>query len=203
MAGIWTLFNIFLSFAGKSGKEYAPFWIGILSYIVLQAFLYKPMRAYVFGHELTHALAGILSGAKIKKFRVGKESGSVVLSKNNIWITLSPYFIPIYTFIVILVYLIIGWFRDAHLYYSYFLFFMGFTIAFHLALTIYIMRIGQSDLKVYGLFFSYVVILSVNILVFDILTVIAFPKEIDLAALIKITYDNILEIYNFIFQFFN
>jgi hypothetical protein len=202
LSSAYTLFRAFISFAGRAQSKYSAFWIGILCYAIFHIVMYKPLRTYVFGHELTHAIAGILSGAKIKKFKVGKNSGSVVLNKDNIWITLSPYFIPIYTVIVIFIYFFIGWWTDLSLYYSYFLFFIGWTIAFHIALTIYILKIGQSDLKVYGVFFSYIFILIIMILVFDILLSIIFPQEIHFKTLIHQTLRNTTSLYVYIYKIF-
>ena len=199
-AAAYALISAFLSFAGTSGSEYMPFWVGVFCYLVFQIAFYKPMRTYVFGHELTHAFAGVLSGAKIKKFKVGKESGHVVLTKDNIWITLAPYFFPIYTFAVIVIYLMLGWVTDIGALYSYYLFVIGFSIAFHIALTIYILGIGQSDLKVYGVFFSYAVIFTVNIAVFAFLMVLAFPQEINVKELFSVMYDNICVIYAAIYS---
>lgn len=200
IAASYTLLSAFLSFAGTSGKEYVPFWIGVFCYIVFQIVFYKPMRTYVFGHELTHAFAGILSGAKIKKFKVGKESGHVVMTKDNIWITLAPYFFPIYTFAVIIIYLMLGWVIDIIPLYPYYLFLMGLSISFHIALTIYILGIGQSDLKVYGVFFSYILIIIINIIVFTLLMALAFPQEIDVAVLFKEMYGNIKGAYQFTYD---
>lgn len=199
LAGAYTLIKSFLSFAAVGGNEYVPFWVGILCYIIFQIAFYKPMKTYVFGHELSHAIAGLLSGAKIKKFKVGKESGSVVLTKDNIWITLAPYIFPIYTFIIVILYIMSGWFADIRQFYGYFLFFVGFSIAFHIALTIYILSIEQPDLKVYGVFFSYVIILAVNIIVFTLLMVLSFPKEIKALEVFNQMYQNILNSYKFIF----
>ncbi len=154
----YTLIKSFLYFTVSSGNRYIPFWIGILCYVVFQVILYRPIKTYVFGHELSHAIAGILSGAKIKKFNVGKESGSIVLTKDNIWITLAPYFFPIYTFALIIIYIFLSWFINKKQIYGYFLFLVGFSIAFHIALTIYILSIEQSDLRIYGTFFSYITI---------------------------------------------
>lgn len=199
IAAGYTLLKVFLSFAGTGGKEYMPFWIGILFYIVFQVAFYKPMRTYVFGHELSHALAGILSGAKIKKFKVGKNSGSVVLNKDNIWITLAPYFFPIYTFIIIVIYLLMGWFINIRELYSYFLFFIGVSIAFHIALTVYILKIEQPDIKVYGKFFSYTMIFAINIIVFSLLMLLAFPYEINANVYFMEMKENIVQIYIFIY----
>jgi hypothetical protein len=199
VCGLSLLINI-LSFAGIKNYTHAPFWAGGLCYLVFQALFYRPMLVYVFGHELTHALAGILSGAKIKKFKVNKNSGLVVLNKDNIWITLSPYFFPLYSFIVILIYFSLGWVIDILQIYSYFIFFLGFTIAFHIALTVFIIRIGQPDLKVYGIFFSLIVILSANILTFSLLMILAFPREINAATLFSNYYESILGFYKPIFN---
>ncbi|MDR0486015.1 MAG: hypothetical protein LBH29_04740 [Elusimicrobiota bacterium] len=185
---LYILIKTILSFAGIQNYKYAPFWAGILCYGVFQVLFYKPFRLYIFGHELTHAIAGILSGASIKNFRVGKRSGSVVLDKDNIWITLSPYFIPLYSFAVLCLYFAAGYFLDISLIYSYFLFFLGFTVAFHFALTVFVIKIGQPDLKVYGLFFSLIIILAVNAAVFSILLVLAFPREINASLLFSNYY---------------
>ncbi|MDR3256077.1 MAG: hypothetical protein LBT18_00205 [Endomicrobium sp.] len=189
----------FLYFTAFVGNKYIPFWIGILSYIIFQVVLYKPIRTYVFGHELSHAIAGILSGAKIKKFNVGQESGKVVLTKDNIWITLAPYFFPIYTFAIIVIYIFLGWFLDITQFYEYFLFLVGFSIAFHVALTIYILSIEQPDLKVYGAFFSYVVIFAVNIVVFTLLAALAFPDGINVKKIFFQMFENMADVYKFIY----
>jgi len=199
-AAAYTLIGTFLDFTGKSAGAYMPFWAGVLCYIIFQIAFYKPMRTYVFGHELTHAFAGILSGARIKKFKAGAESGHVVLTKDNIWITLAPYFFPIYTFAAIVIYIFLGWFTDIKPLYSYFLFFAGLTIAFHAALTVYIIGIGQPDLKVYGVFFSYVLIIAVNVIVFSLFMALVFPGEVSLPNLFAAMLKNIVNIYMFLYE---
>jgi hypothetical protein len=157
------------------------------------------MRTYIFGHELSHAIAGILSGAKIKKFKLGAESGSVILTEDNIWITLAPYFFPIYTIAIIGIYVLLGWFTDIEQFYSYYLFLIGFSISFHIALTMYILSIEQPDLKVYGTFFSYIAILTVNIIAFALIASSAFVDDIDIKDVWLHAYDNILKIYKFLY----
>lgn len=199
-ASAYTLAKAFLAFTSESSAVYIPFWAGVFCYMIFQIVFYKPMRTYVFGHELTHAFAAILSGAKIKKFNIAKESGHVVVTKNNVWITLAPYFFPVYTFILIAVYLFAGWLMDISLLYSYFLFFAGISIAFHIALTVYIIGVGQPDLKVYGVFFSYVLIIAVNTAVFSLLAALVFPGEVGLKELYSAMYGNIRAFYMFIFE---
>ena len=79
---------------------------GILAFSLAWLALSHPVRLYVLGHELTHAMWGLLFGARPSDVRVSASGGSVRLSKSNLLITLAPYFFPFYTFIVIVVALI-------------------------------------------------------------------------------------------------
>jgi hypothetical protein len=200
IAAGYTLIKTFLFFSISSGGRYITFWIGVVSYIAFQAILYKPMKTYIFGHELSHAIAGVLSGAKMKKFNIGGSSGSVVLTKDNIRITLAPYFFPVYTITIMAIYVCLGWFMDIKQLYGYYLFLIGFSISFHIALTVYILSIEQPDLKVYGTFFSYVIILAVNIVVFTLLAALAFEDAISVKNVFLQSYDNIISIYKFIYN---
>jgi hypothetical protein len=195
----YTLIKSFLYFTVSAGNRVVLFWIGVLCYVVFQGILYKPMKTYVFGHELSHAMVGILSGAKIKKINVGRESGRIVLTKNNIWITLAPYFFPIYASAIIIIYIFLGWFINIKQFYGYFLFLTGFSIAFHVALTIYILSAEQSDLKIYGTFFSYVIIFIVNVAVFILLAALVFPDDIGVKDICLRIFSNIADVYKFIY----
>ena len=55
--------------------------LGIGVYFLFERFLTKPMNVYVFGHELTHAITGILSGAKVHSFKSSSKGGEVRLSR--------------------------------------------------------------------------------------------------------------------------
>ena len=173
---VYDFCHMFFSFAGKTDSNIVPFWLGIIVYILFQIIFFKPLQTYVFGHEFTHAITGIISGAKIKKFKVSRNGGSVSLTKDNVFITLSPYFIPLYTIaIIIFYYCVLGWFFDISKLRSYFLFFSGISLAFHYALTFYALKIGQEDMKVYGKFFSFFFVAFVIIVVLIlVLTVILF-----------------------------
>ena len=195
---IYNFVKTILTFAGTTNLTMVPFWLGIIIYFIFQAVFFKPMRTYVFGHELTHALTGLLSGAKIKKFKVSKNSGSVSLTKDNIFITLSPYFIPIYSLFIIIVYLFLAWFIDVKPFYSYYLFLSGIAIAFHLALTFYAISIGQSDMKVYGVFFSLVVVCLINIVMLSIVLVLIFPHNISIGSLFAHISKDTLSIYKYL-----
>lgn len=159
-----------------------PFWLGVGGYFVFQVVFFRPLRTYVFGHELTHALAGLISGARLKSFSVGKNGGSVVLDKTNLVIVLAPYFVPLYTLLVCACWWLAGFFWQTAPYRPWFLFLTGFTLSFHIALTVYALMQGQSDLDHFGPFFSGVVIVLVNCVVMVLLLKLAFPVDVDLRA---------------------
>lgn len=186
-------------FAGKTNVQFVPFWVGIIIYFLFQIIFFKPMQTYVFGHELTHAIAGLLSGAQIKKFKVSQNKGSVSLNKDNIFITLSPYFIPLYSIIIIITYFCLSWFIDTAYLYPYYLFLSGAALSFHYALTFYVIKIGQEDLKVYGSFFSLVFICFINIIVVVLVLALIFPYSIDIKKFFINVSQNAVYLYKYIF----
>lgn len=179
IASCWSFF-VLLAMLGQRVSEWAmPFWAGLAVYFLFQVILFKPIRTYVFGHELTHAIAGILSGAKLKSFKVSSSGGSVVLTKTNIWIALAPYFIPIYTVFVMAAYWVASIFWRMEGFYPYFLFLVGFTLSFHLCLTYYALSQEQSDLQQSGPVLSAEIIIIVNCAVLALLLRIMFPGIVD------------------------
>lgn len=197
-SAVYAVIKLILGFAAKSDMSVIPFWIGIIVYMLFQAVFFKPMRTYVFGHELTHALAGVLSGAQIKKIKISKSGGSVTLTKDNIFITLSPYFIPFYSLIIITFYMILSWFADTAPFYPYYLFLSGAALAFHFALTFYAISMGQEDLKSYGVFFSFVFICFVNCIVISLVFILIFPSYIELKTFLASVFVNGIFIYKYI-----
>lgn len=176
----YELFYLMVAMANRITVTTLPFWLGLGVYGLFQIILAKPLRTYVFGHELTHALAGVLSGAKIKGFTVSASGGSVTLTKTNVWIALSPYFVPIYTVILLGVYWLAGRFWPMAPLYDWFLFGMGFTLSFHCALTWHALMQGQKDLEASGVFFSSVIILLANGIVMVLLLKLLFPGDVGL-----------------------
>ncbi len=197
---VYNFLLLFFSFAEKTNADIVPFWLGVGVYILFQFIFFKPMATYVFGHELTHALAGILSGAVIKKFKVSKSGGSVSLTKDNIFITLSPYFFPLYSIIIIVVYFALAWFTDTTKFYSWFLFFSGAALAFHYALTFYAIKIGQEDMRVYGNFFSLVFVCFVNIIMVVFVLAWIFPDAINIKDFFIKIFNDGTNFYKYIFE---
>jgi hypothetical protein len=136
---------------------------GHLCWLALWFLLPHPVRAYVLGHELTHALWGLLFGARVNHLRVSAEGGSVQLSRSNLLITLAPYFFPFYTMLLLLARWIVSFFVSPVPWPNVWLFFVGLTWSFHICFTIESLTIEQPDVKEYGRLFSYVIIFLSNL----------------------------------------
>ncbi len=137
--------------------------VGFLLFLVLWILMPAPVRLYVFGHELTHALWGLFFGARPSNLRVGLKGGSVTLSKSNVWITLAPYFFPFWTAVVGLLALAVRCFISPLPCTGAWLFAVGFTWCFHVCFTLRAILQKQPDIQEYGYVFSYVLIWIFNI----------------------------------------
>ena len=149
--------------SGSSDTTWVPLLGGAACWIVIFVLLPKPMWIYVLGHELTHALWTWLFGGEVKKMKVTSKGGHVLISKTNFIISLAPYFFPLY------VVLVIGGFAIGHFIWGWplvwFHLLVGAAYAFHVTLTIHVLKTQQSDITGQGYLFSAVVIFLGNICV--------------------------------------
>ena len=140
------------------------FGAGFLAWIATWFFMPAPTRAYVLGHELTHALWGMLFGARVGRMKVSAKGGSVLLSKTNVWISLAPYFFPFYTVVVVAVYALASCFFSMAWGRLVFLALVAYTWGFHITFTFDALRARQPDVVENGRLFSWVVIWLANVL---------------------------------------
>jgi hypothetical protein len=137
---------------------------GAAAYLLVHIFMHRPITAYVFSHELTHAIWARLTGHRVRSIRAGREGGATVTDGSNFIVRLAPYCMPLYAVVWIL-----GWNavllarpdldpRLTILYGG-----IGFTYAFHVLLTLHFIKVGQSDLHAEGYCFSLALILAVNL----------------------------------------
>lgn len=119
---------------------------------------------YVLGHELTHAIAILLCGGKIKGMRISTTNGSYVLTnKTNIFIALSPYFIPFWMLIWMAVVWSMNRISPFDTYLNWFYAGFGFWWVYHLFWTAFsIIQERQPDLFDNGLLFSLLIIVLLN-----------------------------------------
>ena len=148
----------------KSHPLFSPLTLGFVSGLLLLLFLPRPIRTYVLGHELTHALWGLLMGARIGKIKVSKQGGHVELSKTNFLISLAPYFFPFYTVMVIVIYYLASIFVSVEPYHRLFLSLVGITWAIHFYFTIQMVMTRQPDITQNGRLFSFIIIYNLNLI---------------------------------------
>lgn len=137
---------------------------GLAFWFALWIMLPRPARAYVLAHELTHAIWGLAWGARVSKLRVRADGGSVNLTKTNVWITLAPYFFPLYTMIVIALYLVLRFTAPAAARYEpFWLALVGLTWGFHVSFTLAVLMQRQPDVQEHGRIFSWTLIYLLNV----------------------------------------
>ena len=152
--------------AGLPDATGVPLIAGAVCMVILYCAVPKPMWVYVFGHEFTHALATMTCGGRVKGMKVTADGGHVLVTKDNFFVTLAPYFVPIYTGAIIAGFVLGrhfgGW--NGPWAWGVFCWALGLTYAFHVLLTLNILRTRQPDITSQGVFFSVAIIATGNLL---------------------------------------
>jgi hypothetical protein len=139
------------------------FGLGFVGWILVFHGLLRPYRAYILAHELSHAIWGFFSGASVGQLRVSHKGGSVQLSEAGLFVTLAPYFLPLYSLLTLLLYGVFCLFTDPSPWKILWMAALGASWGFHVTFTIAItLDSPQPDLREYGIFFSSVLILVIN-----------------------------------------
>ena len=149
--------DMWVNFKTERGKQGNMIGLlcGFAAYALFMFFLISPKIRHNlnwfmhFTHELTHTLVALLFFRRIEEFLVSRRDCHVKYQKSRIGyvpITLSPYFIPIYTFMLFP-------FRyfGAPQYMFVFDVMIAFTYAFHIHTFIKYTRYTQSDIEGCGL----------------------------------------------------
>ena len=163
LIGYTEAFVAFLASIPTLTSAQMAFLVGVTSYLAWHTMVGKPMRVYVFGHELMHAVAVWLSGGQVKAFKVSAKGGHVASTKTNFVIALAPYLIPVFSVVAAFGYVIVGWFLDVQPYARWFYGGLGATLAFHLVFTVEFVKTDQPDLAQGGRIISLAVIYWVNL----------------------------------------
>jgi len=169
----------------QGGSSLWAYFGGALGYLAFERVVWSPLRLYVFGHELTHAISCWLSGGQVYEFHASAKGGHVKLSKTNVWISLSPYFVPLYTVLLILFCRILSiWFNLAH--YAWLIHaLIGASLAFHVSLTVFALKCHQPDLQVLGWLPSMSLIFWMNGLCITLLLACLFPHILHMGELTR------------------
>ena len=163
LAAYTRAFALFLAAVPVVTAAQVAFLVGTTLYLACHTMVGKPTRAYVFGHELMHAMATWVSGGQVKAFKVSAKGGSVAGTKANLLIALAPYLIPAYSVLAALIYVILGWFMETRRFALWFYGVLGATLAFHFAFTVEFVKTKQPDLIQNGRLFSLAIIYWVNL----------------------------------------
>lgn len=142
------------------------YWlIGFVSYIPIHFIFRRLIILHVFSHEISHALWSVLFGGKVSEIYVSRNQGGyATYTKGNFIVTLAPYFFPLYS-----IFFLIIWFLAADGYKPWLTAAIGFSMCFHVMLTIYSIRLGQPDLKSSGVLFSISFIYVMNCVIMGII----------------------------------
>jgi hypothetical protein len=171
---------------------------GFFAYPVLHIIFLKPMYIYALGHEIVHVLATWLCGGKITSFHISSGGGSVTTTKTNLFIRLSPYFVPIHTLFLGFLFWVISRFYDLSGFLNEFIFLVGFMMSFHIFMTIEVMKIRQPDIVKAGYLFSIFFIYAANIAVIFLVLSVVF-KDISFMSFAKSTFIFAKSIYLSVF----
>ena len=153
------------------------FGAGFTAYLAVQIFFWRPLFLYVMGHELTHALAAVLQGGRADDLHVSTKGGAVKVNRTNFVVNLAPYFFPIYTAGACLV-----WAVAADRFLPVLTALIGFTLAFHFALTLYSLKQHQSDIAEAGWLFAVPLILALNLVICVLVLRLLAPGSVSLRA---------------------
>ena len=140
--------------------------LGVLVFSVLKYFrLVDPILVftYVLGHELTHAIAALMCFGKVQALSVDIDGGYVDTDKDNLFVSLAPYFVPLWMLLwmaaLFTANLVVPF--EAYLQWLYAGF--GFWWAFHVYWTLWVIPREQPDLLENGVVISFMIIMITNI----------------------------------------
>lgn len=158
-------------------QTYAMLLYGILAYVLVWWFWlrYSTMSEWfsTLEHELTHAIFAILSLNRVTGLNATGHSGGVMNYQGygNWIITLSPYFVPTLSLVILLLLTL-----AKATYLPALLFVMGMTFAYHFLSTWRETHFNQPDLKESGWLFVWLFLPTANILML-LIVLTALPYD--------------------------
>ena len=175
---------------------------GFAAYPIFHIVFFKPTYIYAWGHEVVHVIATWICAGKVTSFKITSAGGSVTTTKSNLFIRLSPYFVPMHTIILVLIFWAASFVYNVTGFMNELIFLVGFTMSFHLFMTIETMKIEQPDILKTGYLFSVLFIYIANIFVMLLVLSIIF-RDISFISFLKRTFFISKEMYIDIFDKIN
>ncbi len=153
---------------------------GFVFFTIFYYVIGQPVRTYIIAHELTHVIFAILTGRSVKKISFKRSNSYVKTSGTNVFISLGPYVLPLYSIIIILIYKLLYMFNGSSRLISVICYFIaGAGYSFHILSTLHYLKYDQPDMKRYGYFFSLTFVIIWLIIISSFLFWLMFP-DVDL-----------------------
>lgn len=173
---------------GNRKRSYYPWFLWFAAGAIVFPVMNRKIRKNIeiiktFTHELTHAVAALLTFRRIHSFHAEEEQGVIYTSgseKTRFLVTLAPYCFPIYSFPLLILRCLIMKpmlpIMDV---------LIGFTVGLHGVCFKEQTGTHQTDIKRYPLYFSYIYIFVV--LLFDIsLILLAYEPSLNIFKAFKV-----------------
>jgi len=159
------------------------------------------LKTYVRFHEWTHAIWAWQSNGHVGEIKINDDHGHVLTDKPTVLVTLAPYFYPLPCIVLTVLYL------PLHIFFhpeqvvlfslmgesmsgiGLFVLLMGIGWGFHVTYTVWMIRKGQSDLRMHGNLFSLVVIYLVNLAVVTLFLFLT-AAQVDAVQFLRALRDN-------------
>lgn len=171
--------------------------IGFIGYLGFFIMAGPPKKTYVLQHELTHAIGALISGVRIKEFRISKGTGYIKTERVNVFIALLPYVFPLYCFLIVFLFYILSILMSLGKIEYIFYFLIGLSLSFHTSATFYYLLIDQPDLRRYGIFSSTILILIWYVIVISMLLYLLIP-QINIKGFYEKSFDDYFMFYKYL-----
>ena len=171
---------------------------GFVFFTIFYYVIGQPVRTYIIAHELTHVIFAILTGRSVRKISFKRSNSYVKTSGTNVFISLGPYVLPLYSIITVLIYKLLYIFNgSSRLISVIFYFIAGAGYSFHILSTLHYLKYDQPDMKRYGYFFSLTFVIIWLIIISSFLFWLMFPN-VDLGKYLLNVLSDTARIYQLI-----
>ena len=152
------------------------FLYGVILYFLIHTLLFKPLFLYTLAHESVHAVASMVFGGKVESVKVSGKGGETKTTKSNVIVELAPYFTPVYALLFCGITFVLVRLFNLRAFQDLFFLLIGFSLTFHVVMTVDFLKTKQPDLLRLGSLFSVGIIYVVNLLVIIVVIGFVFPQ---------------------------
>lgn len=200
----FTLYDV-IQYSNGDGEKYIWFLFGVLAFFLIAFTSRGRLRNNLyflknFTHELNHAFFTLILFGEVTSFWSTPYQGGKITHRGGIsgirrtMVTLSPYFFPIYTLFIVVLH---SFFKNEV--WRYVDVALGFTYAFHLFCFAKDLSPRQSDLQKQGVVFSYLFIISMNLLFLGLVILDVGNGGLEALQMYGVfMYQSVLQIYSMI-----